>query len=344
MNENFEFSGKTFFQKPEGKVGLVVIILSVIAICIGLYYLLPFILILLTNTLHAMFLIGVIALILFLVTNKRIQNIVSYSFKSIMQWLTGIFVELNPIRIMKIYIQNLKNNLLKMNEHIINLAGQIHLLERKIDSNKEEVEQSLKIASSAKESNKNMEAWKNARKAERRRQNTIKLSELLMQIKKVHKVLARMYEVSGYVIEDLEDDIAQKEIEYKTIKEAHAALKSSMSILNGNPDERAIFELALEKMEEDVCKKLGTMDRFMDMSESLLTSIDLEQGVFAENGMLMLEEFEDGAFDDFFKDFDTKAVKNKMSDTERKEFDSDLKSFNNSQTIEKDSKGKYFNL
>jgi cell division protein FtsB len=231
-----------------------------------------------------------------------------------------------------------------MNEHIINLSGQIRLLERKISSNKEEVEQSLKIATSAKESNKNMEAWKHARKAERRRQNTIKLSELLIQIKKVHVVLARMYEVSSYVIEDLEDDIQQKEIEYKTIKEAHAALKSSMSILNGNPDERAMFELALEKMEEDVSKKLGTMDRFMYMSESLLTSIDLEQGVLAENGMLMLEEFEDGAFDEFFKDFDAKDIKSKMTAPERLAFDTDLKSFNDSQTINKDASGKYFNL
>ncbi len=344
MNESLDFQGKSFFQKPEGKLGKVVIVLAIIAFCIGLYYLLPYILILLTNTLHAMFLIGAITLLLFLVTNKRIQTLVSFAFKSLMYWLTSMFVELNPIRVMKIHIENLKNNLVKMNEHITNLSGQIRLLERKISSNKEEVEQSLQVASSAKDNNKKMEAWKHVRKAERRRQNTIKLSELLTQIKKVHIVLSRMYEVSSYVIEDLEDDIQQKEIEYKTIKEAHAALKSSMSILNGNPDERAMFELALEKMEEDVSKKLGTMDRFMYMSESLLTSIDLEQGVLAENGMLMLEEFEDGAFDEFFKEFDAKDIKSKMTAPERLAFDSDLKSFNESQSITHENNGKYFDI
>jgi hypothetical protein len=35
MNENLEFSGKSFFQKPEGKLGKVVIVLAIIAVCLG---------------------------------------------------------------------------------------------------------------------------------------------------------------------------------------------------------------------------------------------------------------------------------------------------------------------
>jgi hypothetical protein len=150
-----------------------------------------------------------------------------------------------------------------------------------------------------------------------------------------------MYEVSGYVIEDLKDDVQQKEIEYKTIKQAHAALVSSMSILNGDPNERAMFELALEKMEEEVSLKLGTMDRFMDMSASLVTSIDIEQGIFAEDGMLMLEEYEKGGFDSFLNDFG-KTPSNKdvssgilVSPTS--------KTFDGVTTLQKDgTTGKYF--
>jgi hypothetical protein len=178
------------------------------------------------------------------------------------------------------------------------------------------------------------QAWIEARKAGRRRDGTIKLSDLLTKLQKIHEVLKKMFEVSGYVIEDLKDDVQQKEIEYTTIKQAHAALVSSMSILNGDPNERAMFELALEKMEEEVSMKLGTMDRFMDMSAGLVASINIEQGIFAEDGMLMLEEYERGGFDTFLNDFGKPTSNIAMADAEPT-----IKS----RGIEKDkSTGKYF--
>jgi hypothetical protein len=76
-----------------------------------------------------------------------------------------------------------------------------------------------------------------------------------------------------------------------------------MSIINGDPDKRAMFEMALEKTEEETSQKLATMSRFMEVSESVVQGIDLEQNIFAEDGLVMLEEYENGGFDDFFKDF-----------------------------------------
>ena len=294
---------KGFFDRPEGKTGKGFLFLIGIAGLIGLYSILPWIITLLTNTLHAMFLFGAIALILFLVTNKSVQSLVGFAFRGGMRWLTGIFVELNPISIMKTYIEYLQRDHITMNEHIIKVSGEIVKLERKIKDNTGEVEHSLKIASAAKEQGIQGQMWKEARKAERRRQSTINLSDLLNKLKKIKSILSKMYDTSGYVIEDLVDDVEQKEIEYKVVKEAHAALQSSMSILNGDPDKRAMFEMALEKMEEEVSQKIGTMSRFMEMSESVIQNIDIEQGIFAEDGLLMLEEYDKGGFDDFFKDF-----------------------------------------
>ena len=201
----------------------------------------------------------------------------SWGFKVLMRYLTGVFVELNPIAIMRIHIENLEKNHVVMNEHIGKLSGEIRTLERKINENKQGIEKSLKIASSAKEKGVQGQAYVEARKAGRRRDGVIKLTDLLEKIKKIYGVLVKMYEVSGYVIEDLKDDVEQKTTEYKAVKQAHAALMSSMSIISGNPDERAMFEMALEKMEEEVSQKLGTMDRFMEMSAGLIQNIDIEK-------------------------------------------------------------------
>ena len=42
----------------------------------------------------------------------------------------------------------------------------------------------------------------------------------------------------------------------------------------------------------DVANKVGEMERFMDVSKGVVNSIDLQNGVFEEEGLKMLEEWE----------------------------------------------------
>ena len=53
-----------------------------------------------------------------------------------------------------------------------------------------------------------------------------------------------------------------------------------------------MFDLALEAIAVDVSQKVGEMERFMDMSANFMDSIDLQNGVFEEEGLRMLEEWE----------------------------------------------------
>jgi hypothetical protein len=53
-----------------------------------------------------------------------------------------------------------------------------------------------------------------------------------------------------------------------------------------------MFDQALEAVADDVSQKVGEMERFMDMSESFMNSIDLQNGIFEEEGMKMLEQWE----------------------------------------------------
>jgi len=50
--------------------------------------------------------------------------------------------------------------------------------------------------------------------------------------------------------------------------------------------------MALEAVADDVSKKVGEMERFMDMSSSFMDSVDLQNGIFEEEGMKMLEKWE----------------------------------------------------
>jgi hypothetical protein len=69
-------------------------------------------------------------------------------------------------------------------------------------------------------------------------------------------------------------------------------MKSAMSIISGDKDKRMVFDMALEAIADDVGNKVGEMERFMDMSQNFMSSIDLQNGIFEEEGLKMLEKWE----------------------------------------------------
>ncbi|MFT4686494.1 MAG: hypothetical protein ACI94D_001454 [Neolewinella sp.] len=48
----------------------------------------------------------------------------------------------------------------------------------------------------------------------------------------------------------------------------------------------------MEGITEDVANKVGEMERMMDLSNEFMSSVDLQNGVFADEGLRMLEEWE----------------------------------------------------
>jgi hypothetical protein len=108
----------------------------------------------------------------------------------------------------------------------------------------------------------------------------------------LHKVLTKMYANSEILLEDTKDQVKVKEIEYKAIKTSHSAMKGAMSIISGDKDKREMFDQAMEHIADDVANKVGEMEQFMEMSSSVMDSIDLQSGVFEEQGLKMLEEYE----------------------------------------------------
>ena len=53
-----------------------------------------------------------------------------------------------------------------------------------------------------------------------------------------------------------------------------------------------MFDQAMEVIADDVANKVGEMERFMELSADFMDSVDLQNGVFEEQGLKMLEEYE----------------------------------------------------
>ena len=108
----------------------------------------------------------------------------------------------------------------------------------------------------------------------------------------MNRILTKMYSNSEILLEDTRDQVKVKEQERKAIRASHGAMKSAMSVISGDPDKRAMFDAALEAINDDVANKVGEMERFMEMSANFMESVDLQNGVFEEEGLRMLEKFE----------------------------------------------------
>lgn len=281
---------KSFWQRPEGITGL--IFLGALVALGG--YLLTAVnwVAIAENTLYLAGTLGILAAVVYMVLDPKMRNLVSYMYKSMMRYITGLFVQIDPIGILKSYVEELENNLVKMNKQISQLRGQMHKLKELIVNNQREIKNNLELASKAKSTQNQSAMVLKTRRAGRLQESNVRLEDLYKKMELLYRVLTKMHENSQILAEDIKDQVSVKEQERKAIHASHSAMKSAMSIISGDPDKRAMFDMAMEAVAEDVASKVGEMERFMEMSSNFMQSIDLQNGVFEEEGLKMLEKWE----------------------------------------------------
>lgn len=285
-------ASKNFWSRPEGVTGAIVLALMIFGGGYIAFSALASLLAFITTTVGAFISLMVLGTIIFMALDNQTRTLVSYMFKSAMRWLTGIFVNIDPIGILKSYVQDLKANLTKMNRQIGQLRGQMHKLQELIITNKKDIDENLSMASRAAQENKEAHVLLKSRKAGRLQESNFKLEDLYKKMEILYRVLSKMYENSEILVEDVQDQVMVKEQERNAILASSSAMKSAMSVIKGDPDKKAMFDAALESIADDVANKVGEMERFMEVSQSFMQSIDLQNGVFEEEGLKMLEKWE----------------------------------------------------
>jgi phage shock protein A len=288
----FIMQQKLFWQRPEGITGLIFLIALVAGGVALADKILPFLVNLAQNSLYLAGLLGVLGAVVYMVLDPKLRNLIWYIYKSVMRSITGVFVQIDPIGILKSYIEDLEDTLRSMSKQIGALRGQMRQLKGTMDANAADIQKNLAVAERAKKQNDDKNVALNARKAGRLQEANAKYDVLYKRMEVLYRILTKMYENSEIMLEDTKDQVQLKEQEYQAIKASHSAIKSAMSIISGDPDQRAMFDMALESLADDVSNKVGEMERFMDTSKNLMASIDLQNGVFEDEGLQLLEKWE----------------------------------------------------
>lgn len=285
-------SKKSFWKRPEGIAGLIFLLAIVGGIGFLATTFATALTGFLTTTIGIVVGLAVLATIVFAVLDPRTRALVSYMYKSAMRSVTGLFVNIDPIGILKSYIEELEGNLVNMRKQIGTLRGQVRHLKTLQETNDKEIQKQLKLAQLARKTDKKQQMILSSRRAARLKESNQKYQVLLTKMEVLSRVLNRMHSNSEILLEDTRDQVDLKIQERKVIRASHGAMSSAMSVINGDPDQRAMFDAALEHIADDVAGKVGEMERMMELSSEFMSSVDLQNGVFADEGLRMLEEWE----------------------------------------------------
>ena len=132
---DFNSKPKSFWKKPEGITGTIFLLAGIAGAGFLLVNFLPAILVFVKTLLGTIVTILAIGVILYIALDPKARSLLGYMYKSVMRWITGIFVTIDPIGILKNYVDDLQDNLQKMSKQIGNLRGQMRKLKTLMEDN-----------------------------------------------------------------------------------------------------------------------------------------------------------------------------------------------------------------
>ena len=235
----------------------------------------------------------VLFVLLYIITNKKFQTLCSYFFKSAMRKITGAFVEIDPIGIMKSYIERMTAKREIMGNTRDKLNGQLKVLDQKIADNAHTYENSMAMAKIAKEKGNTGILTVQSRQAIRMEQlNKESLLPLKAQMEAHLRAASKSYEVTGTVIDDLKNEVSAQQIRRDMILASSSVMKAAKAIMMGGGDEKEMFDLALEFVVQDYGMKLGEIESFIENSKPFVDGLDMQNGVYEAEALKRLQEWE----------------------------------------------------
>ncbi len=302
MTDITQYKPKHFWDRPEGTTGMITIAI----LALGLYGLAKSLLPSVINLLDmAIAVVGkVIALtagsallfaLIYVLTNRSFQTAVSAVFKSSMRAVTGKIIEIDPIGIMRNYIDTLKGKKEIMDRNIAALNGQITVIKQRIDKNKSSMDNAIRTAAVAKGRGMQMQFSLQARSAGRLEKSNITYQQMLDKMTILYRALKKYQEATEVTIADMTEEVQVKSDERDAIVKASRAMNGAMSILRGAGPEKELFDQAMEFTVADYGQRLGEIDDFMDTTKSILEGMDLQNGVYDAAAMERLTSWEQRA-------------------------------------------------
>jgi hypothetical protein len=290
---------KSFWSRPEGKTGMIAIVLAAAALVYGWGMIVPFIVSMLADTLHMIYLAAILAAVLFVLFSSRTHLL----FRLLMRWITGLIINIDPIGILKDHLSQMRKRRDVMSQQISNVSGQIQYLKNIIDKNQALANENMRLAAHAKKvatstADQNeqlrmaLQMKAKANQAGRLQKSNLSYQQLLNKLQNIYDLLSKWAVHIDFYIEDTDNEVRQAEIEYKTINTAFRAYRTALAVIKGTGDEKELYNQTMEKLAEEAGRKLGEMEDFQRLAQNFMDTIDLENGAVETEALEKLDAYE----------------------------------------------------
>lgn len=295
------FSPKNFWSRPEGKPGYLLMAGIAAAGIYGLFLALPILTAVVWGTVNLVIGALVLGAIGYVVTNGTVQSLAKNIFQSVCRGLATVYTTIDPVGILKNYLDDMKKGKEKLSATIRQMAGSDSILRKKIQDRKDSISQLMAEAKSA----ERMAATKTGVDADRFKMKKITNEQkagFLMsgvdQLQKLETQTADMLEKfrRWEVATDAKIERTEFQVEYwsdqrQTVLAAQKALGIGLRLLKGDPEQLKLVDGAINFMTEDAARTVGEIEDFNRFSERMLDDIDVENDANAERARAKFAEF-----------------------------------------------------
>jgi hypothetical protein len=296
------YTPKSFWKRPEGPFGMVVLAALILGGAYGLYVILPYLITLLQDTIHAVALGAVLVAILWLIFNPTFRTAVSNLFQNSVRFFASWVVETDPIGILRNNLDDMKKAKFNLDQTLQRFAGSDERLQRSIAAKSEEInnlgrkatkaQQMAAAASDPMEKERlSLEGQTFLEQAGMLMQGVKQLQALEDQTGKMLKTFQHWSQISDSKIQRTENKVNFLAEQRKMILDAKATLGVGQQLLRGNPEQLKMVDMALEYLEDDTSRTLGEIREFSRYTDKLLTDDQIESGAAADEAAAKFAEF-----------------------------------------------------
>lgn len=237
---------------------------------------------------------GIVTLLVGLPILYVIQNpaFIAMWWKAITRKITAWFVKLDPLSFMDAFIEKLKEKRANLQRVKVKIEGRKVKLERKITELNKAIQLNMKKASTAKTLGSIEVASMLSRKAAGDGESIKLYKPLYDRMVKYLVFFEKLDTTLATTIEGTEYEVERKREEYLTIKDAYKGLSDAEIFINSDNDDAKVFQMSLAALEENVTQKIAFIDDFEKRSKGMLEDMDIEKQMMNDEGLKLLEEFE----------------------------------------------------
>jgi len=292
----------SFWQRPEGTTGKLLIGAIVAGIGYAAYVFLPFLITLAQNTLYLGFLVGVIAALYYIVfVAERPRTLLFFALQGISRWLTSFVVAVDPVGILQSFIKDMQN---KRKDVVVAIKGMEQLrskVRQQINLKTKERDDAAQMALAAKKrleqggldasqiSGLQIKLQEYAERVGRRDKAINTLQTYAQQAEQGITALTRIDNVIQYHISNSTDEMEELKTDNELALMSLAATRAANDAL-GDSDKLDVKSMAVDVIRDRTAKATSEVEHLIESTRSIQGDMDLEKLAVSTAGMQRIME------------------------------------------------------